>query len=126
MANIVEQDSVAKVTNTIIDVSSKSPIIQLKTNIVFESETVEPIDAIARKLNANNNETTKMSVKFRTGVPAADNKVYEFTELNMKSKSKSVCCATRINIENADNVLEGMVYNCLLAPQKEKLDEIFR
>ena len=42
----------------------KPPIIQLKTNIVFESDTVEPIDAIARKLKANNDETTKMSVKF--------------------------------------------------------------
>ena len=51
MANIIEQDSVAKVTNTIVDVTGKAQI-QLKTHIVFESETVEPIDAIARKLKA--------------------------------------------------------------------------
>ena len=69
MANIVEEDSVAKVTNTIIDVAGKPPIIQLKTNIVFESDTVEPINAAAHKLKVNNDATTKMSVKFRTGVP---------------------------------------------------------
>ena len=63
--------------DTIIDVAAgKPPIIQLKTNIVFESDTVEPIDAIARKLKANNDETTKMSVKFRTGVPSADGMLY--------------------------------------------------
>ena len=60
MANIVEEDSVTKVTNT-LDVVGKPPIIQLKTNIVFESDNVKPIDAIAHKLKANNDETTKMS-----------------------------------------------------------------
>jgi len=39
----------------------------LKTNIVFESDNVKPIDAIAHKLKANNDETTKMSVKFELG-----------------------------------------------------------
>ena len=58
----------------------------MKTNIVFESDNVKPIDAIAHKLKANNDETTKMSVKFRTGVPSADNKAYEFEELNVNIK----------------------------------------
>ena len=42
--------------------------------------------AIAHKLKANNDETTKMSVKFRTGVPSADNKAYQFEELNVNIK----------------------------------------
>lgn len=52
-------------------------------------------------------------------------KTYEFEELKMKTKSQTVCCATRESLVKADNKLEGMVYDCLDNELKRKLDEHF-
>ena len=60
-----------------------------------------------------------MSIKFRTGVVSDSNKTHQFEESNVKSKMQSVCCATSEMLIKADDVLEGLVYDCLSEELKE-------
>lgn len=94
--------------------------LQVKTSIVFEGDEAEPIDQLARRIKGSQQP---MSIKFRTGVASDSTKSYQFEESNVKSKMQTVCCATREMLIKADDVLEGMVYDCLSNELKEKLDE---
>lgn len=129
LANTNEEDVEAKVTSSKVEfrkaIDGKESTIQIRTTIVYESDTAAPIDTLARNLKQDTDVTTKMSVKYRTGVSTTDSKAYEFEELKMKTKSQTVCCATRESLVKADDKLEGMVYDCLDDELKRKLDEHF-
>ena len=66
-----------------------------------------------------------MSIKFRTGVVSDSNKTHQFEESNVKSKMQSVCCATSEMLIKADDVLEGLVYDCLSEMSLHNLNQKF-
>eukprot|EP00944_MAST-04C_sp_MAST-4C-sp1_P011279 g11279.t1 len=103
--------------------NTQKPTLKLKSVVIAESEEVKPIDQLTRKLQTKTDDTQNMSVKFRCGVNQGSTAPYTFKNAAMKTDKISTTCATSSVLDDADNVLEAMINECLSSEQEEKLAE---
>ena len=102
------------------------PKLKFKTTLFAESSRAEPIDTLSQTFKSDAPNTKELKMKFKVGVPALQATAgYTIKEAKVITKTKSLACASREVLDNADEKLEGLIHDTLSSDLRSKLEQRF-